>query len=114
MRRIGGAENRRSRNQKLGTGRAAVGGVVGVDPAVDLDWQVQAAARDLPRLLADFVQGPGLKGLAAEAGFDRHDQGQVQLFEVWEERRDRSAGIDCQAAFEAVAADSRKDRAGVG
>ena len=58
-------------------GRLADG--VLVDPAVDLDAQLQVAGVDVPAGRAHLVQQLRQELLPAEAGLDRHDQQQVEV-----------------------------------
>jgi len=72
---------------------------LGVDPAVDLDLDVEVLLNDAARDRLDFLQLTGEEFLAAEAGVDAHHQHEVDVLEHVIEHLGRGRRIERHAGL---------------
>lgn len=89
------------------------GGGVGVDAAVHLQHDGQAAAVQFGPHGGQTFGGLGQEGLTAETGLHAHDEHQVHLVQVIEQFFHRCAGTDAQAGAAAQFPDGAQHSPGV-
>src|SRR5580704_9787018 len=88
------AENSRTGNENVGARGFHVGDVVGLDAAVDLDVEREAAPLKLAANLAQLLERLRNEMLAAESRMHTHDENHVELLGGRNHSIDRGFGID--------------------
>src|SRR5215471_1992701 len=72
------AENRRARDENIGSGRNRFAGRIVIDAAVDLQHDFAFAGFDALANRRDFRKLTRKKGLSAESRIDRHDENEIK------------------------------------
>ena len=93
---------------------ATIADVVRLDPAVDLDVDVDARAGELGAEQLDLAERGRQERLAAEAGVDAHEEDHVHVGQDPFHGGERRGGIECDARLLPELADARDDALEVG